>query len=401
MFRKGQPTEYSGPRKTDGIISYMRKQALPAVSVVTAENVSEFSKKDRVVAIAFLSSGEGAEAKAFAALAEAHRESHLFGLSTDDAAAAAVGATPGSVVLFRTFDEPSVTYSGKITSETELAAFLKAESVPLIDEVGPENFMTYAEAGVPLAYYFTSPAAVTAAGDEGAKAREADLEALRKLAKEHKGKLNFVWIDADKFVNHAKSLNIQSEEWPAFAIQDMAAQTKFPLAAHGKDLLKSVPKFVADYASGKLQPSIKSDPAPKTQDGPVHVLVADEFDKVVFDDKKDVLVEFYAPWCGHCKKLAPTYDELGEKYKAHKDKITIAKMDATTNDVPPSAGFAVQSFPTIKFKPAGSKTFLDFQGDRSLESFVDFIGLNAKNNLDNAASNATADEEKKPIHEEL
>lgn len=79
--------------------------------------------------------------------------------------------------------------------------------------------------------------------------------------------------------------------------------------------------------------------------------------------------------------MAPTYDTLGEKYSSHKDKIVIAKMDATTNDIPPSAGFQVQSFPTIKFKPAGSKEWVDFAGDRSLEGFVDFISVNAKNKV--------------------
>lgn len=43
------------------------------------------------------------------------------------------------------------------------------------------------------------------------------------------------------------------------------------------------------------------------------VLVAENFDSIVNDDSKDVLIEFYAPWCGHCKSLEPKYKELGEK----------------------------------------------------------------------------------------
>ena len=43
------------------------------------------------------------------------------------------------------------------------------------------------------------------------------------------------------------------------------------------------------------------------------VVVAENFDEIVNDPTKDVLIEFYAPWCGHCKSLAPKFEELGEK----------------------------------------------------------------------------------------
>lgn len=57
-------------------------------------------------------------------------------------------------------------------------------------------------------------------------------------------------------------------------------------------------------------------------------------------------------------------------------------MDATTNDIPPSAGFQVSGFPTIKFKPAGTRAFIDYEGDRSLESLIEFVTEHAKNPLD-------------------
>lgn len=57
----------------------------------------------------------------------------------------------------------------------------------------------------------------------------------------------------------------------------------------------------------------------------------------------------------------------------------IAKFEAAENDLPASAGFRVQGFPTIKFKPAGSDVFLDYEGDRSIESFLEYIETNSKN----------------------
>lgn len=51
-------------------------------------------------------------------------------------------------------------------------------------------------------------------------------------------------------------------------------------------------------------------------------------------------------------------------------------MDATENDIPPQAGFRVSGFPTIKFRAAGTDEWVDYNGDRSLESLVEFIEEN-------------------------
>jgi len=103
---------------------------------------------------------------------------------------------------------------------------------------------------------------------------------------------------------------------------------------------------------------------------------------VVFDNDKDVFVEFYAPWCGHCKRLKPTWDSLGDHYAKVSERITIAKMDATENDIPPEVPFRVTSFPTLKFKKAGTREFLDYSGDRTLESLIEFVDATAANPLD-------------------
>lgn len=76
--------------------------------------------------------------------------------------------------------------------------------------------------------------------------------------------------------------------------------------------IEAFEKFVQELLDDKLEPYLKSEPIPDNNE-PVKVAVAKNFQEVVIDNNKDTLIEFYAPWCGHCKKLAPTFDELGQK----------------------------------------------------------------------------------------
>ena len=61
--------------------------------------------------------------------------------------------------------------------------------------------------------------------------------------------------------------------------------------------------------AGKVPKFIKSEEDPKDNDGPVKVVTANTFEEMIFGGK-DVLIEFYAPWCGHCKSLAPIYEQV-------------------------------------------------------------------------------------------
>ncbi|KAJ9171748.1 hypothetical protein P3X46_015067 [Hevea brasiliensis] len=103
----------------------------------------------------------------------------------------------------------------------------------------------------------------------------------------------------------------------------------------------------------------------------VVVLTTDNFDEVVLDETKDVLVEFYAPWCGHCKNLAPTYEKVATAFKSEED-VVITNLDADKyRDL--AEKFGVSGFPTLKFFPKGNKAGEEYEGGRDLEDFVNFI----------------------------
>ncbi len=74
-------------------------------------------------------------------------------------------------------------------------------------------------------------------------------------------------------------------------------------------------------------------------------------------------------------------------------------MEATENDLPTSVPFHVSGFPTIKFKRAGSPDFIDYEGDRTLESLVEFVEANAKNSLEPPVPVAVEDDAQVPLAE--
>merc|ERR1712192_260574 len=129
--------------------------------------------------------------------------------------------------------------------------------------------------------------------------------------------------------------------------------------------------------AGNLEPYLKSEAVPDNSANAVKVAVAKNFDDLVMKSEKDVLVEFYAPWCGHCKRLTPVIEELGEKMAD--EEVEIVKMDATANDVPPQ--FDVKGFPTLFWLPKGSKKVTSYNGGREIDDFVKYIAENASDEL--------------------
>jgi protein disulfide-isomerase A1 len=357
---------YKGQRKAAAITSYMIKQSLPAVSkLASKEAIEEFKKADKVVVVAYVDESDKASAETFSKVADKLRDNYPFA-SVSDASLIEEGVKAPAIVLYKDFDEGKSVFSEAFEVEA-IEKFAKTAATPLIGEVGPETYSDYMASGLPLAYIFA----------ETADERKTFAEAFKPIAEKHRGKVNLATIDAAAFGAHAGNLNLKADKFPAFAIQDTVNNKKFPYDQEKAMTADDIAKFVDDFVSGKIEPSIKSEPIPETNDGPVKVIVAKNYDEIVLDDTKDVLVEFYAPWCGHCKALAPKYEELGALFAASefKDKVVIAKVDATANDVPDE----IQGFPTIKLFAAGDKKNpATYSGSRTVEDLVKFIKESGK-----------------------
>jgi thiol-disulfide isomerase/thioredoxin len=107
-----------------------------------------------------------------------------------------------------------------------------------------------------------------------------------------------------------------------------------------------VVSFVEAWSRQELKPYYKSlpppDPLPK---GRVYEVVADTWEDLMKEDK-DLFINCFAPWCGHCQHLKPSWQEL-QKTTKHVETLRVVFFDATQNDIP--GGLVVQGYPTIFF----------------------------------------------------
>ena len=222
-----------------------------------------------------------------------------------------------------------------------------------------------------------------------------NMDAFTASAKANRGSMLFVHIDCDKSDNGRilEFFGLKEEECPDVRIIEMGkSMQKFKPPT--SDLTEEAfTAFVAGVLDGSIVRHLMSEEIPEDNTAPVTVIVGKNFESIVKDSNKAVLVEFYAPWCGHCKQLAPVWDKLGEHFKDD-ESIVIAKSDATLNEFD---GVEVQGFPTLKYFPKGEgAAMMDYNGGRDLDSLIKFVENEGKE----VAEEEEDDEEEEDIEEE-
>jgi len=135
----------------------------------------------------------------------------------------------------------------------------------------------------------------------------------------------------------------------------------------GRDL-ESLSAFVTEKSGARSKTK-------KAAASNVVVLDSHNFDKIVKDSSKDVLVEFYAPWCGHCKRLAPDYEIVANAF-AGEDSVVVAKIDCDAQKETCGA-YDVSGYPTLKFFPKNNKDGEKYEGARDVDAFVTYLNNKA------------------------
>jgi FKBP-type peptidyl-prolyl cis-trans isomerase FklB len=124
----------------------------------------------------------------------------------------------------------------------------------------------------------------------------------------------------------------------------------------------------------------KTKSKPKKEEAPTKVvsLTDEDFAETVYGSDRLWVVEFYAPWCGHCKNLAPEWKKAAAELDGFERKgvgVSLADIDATANHVAKTE-FEISGFPTIKFFRPGSKgphDAEDYTGPREAKGIVKYV----------------------------
>uniref|UniRef100_F6WYW5 Protein disulfide-isomerase n=1 Tax=Ciona intestinalis TaxID=7719 RepID=F6WYW5_CIOIN len=371
LFADGKLSkDYDGPRQADGIVKYMQKAASPAAVLIetAAAHDKLLQKSSSVVVVGYFT--DKAKATAFENVAKTLRDDYKFAYTTSDDVMDAAGEKD-TVKMYRPqamankFEESTMVIAGEPTVDG-YRTFLNENALGRCGLLTTDNYGK-----------FKKPLVILAGSDvdyvKNIKGSNYWRNRVVKFGKEFKEQLTFGIANKDGIVGLLPESGLPEDVSPVVVIVD-AQDRKYvmPNAFSSKDNFVA---FLTSYTNGELSPFIKSEEPPADNDGPVTVVTGKTFDEIVMDESKDVLIEFYAPWCGHCKSLEPKWNELGEKMKDNND-IVIAKIDATANDSP--SQFQVSGFPTIYFAPKGNKQNpVKYQGGREVADFSKYLKENA------------------------
>jgi protein disulfide-isomerase A1 len=361
LFKKATPGEYidyDGERNERALVDWARKSTGAVITTFSrSEDLDMFIFVNEVVIVLFDEKNQVFENVAN------ERSGVSYAICASKNCLQTWGASKGNIVLFKKFDERRNDFHGTLTEEA-LINFINTFSNQLVlnwDEKTSDKIFNNKN---PVLFLFRS---------------EKDYVELDKLLREVslklKGKLFVVVTDIENSsARLAELMGIKDEDLPTIRLYDTRTDLK-KYKLEGEINEPNILQLVEQWEQGKLTQNLRSQDVPKRQQEAVMTVVGKNFWKVVMDKTKDVLVEFYAPWCQYCQKFAPVLENFADDI-ADFENIVITKIDITNNDV---EGIYIKNYPTMKLWPAYRKEPIDFNNSLDRYGLIEFLQKNAYN----------------------
>jgi len=193
--------------------------------------------------------------------------------------------------------------------------------------------------------------------------------------------------NADHFRRFAEYLGVDVAETPKVVLLK-EARNKY--LSPEEATAEGIQAFLRKVESGEVSKLLKSAPVPEENDEPVYTLVGSTYRAIIFGDEREYLVKIYAPWCGHCKSIAPHFVEAATALKSNPN-IVLADFDGTLNEV---EGVEISGYPTILwYSKDKSAEPIPFNGERDTQGIIDWIRDHSQHEWVEPAEEKKNDEE--------
>ena len=302
VFRNGRATDYNGPRKADGIVAFMKKQTGPASKPISTDaelqKLLQQEPSVQYVILGLFNEGKVSQLQSsWAMLTNRLRDEFLFARSSDAALKAKYNVAPDAEAIIAFLYQDRTTYEGS-SKTSDVEAFIRQNSLPLVGEYSEQTAPHYASRKLPVAKLFLNV---------DRKPRSQTMKyytnRLRKLADQFKGKVLVAFSDRTGSKAQLDHLNMAEEEH-GFIVEDPSAnklwrfepdEAEEAAAKKTKGLnIEAWGQFIEDVLAGEVPVYTRSQRAPKNNMAlPVKIATGANFDELVNDDEKDVLIEFY------------------------------------------------------------------------------------------------------------
>ena len=367
FFKNGNSIDYDSEIEVDDILRWLKKNVSPPITLADKNAVTAFIESAEVAVIGFFKALDSDAARAFTKASSYFKDLPISMSSAPDVLTE--NSVDGdAVVLFKKFDNGRVDLTSDLTVNN-IKEFISTNQLPDVLEFTEEARTLIRNSHIKddLLLFIS---------EESDQFKDT-MEMYKSVAQEFKGKALFIQvnIDSDTNLELLEYFAVKADDCPAIRhINIKGPRTKY-MPPTNELTPESISAFEKSVLDGTLQPHWMTEEIPEDWDtSPVKILVGKNFYEVAKDQSKDVFVQLYAPWCMYCERLAPIWDELGEKFKDN-ESVIIAKMDWTANEV---KGISIMGFPTLKYFPKGSDEMVGYDDAHTLENLTKFVESGGK-----------------------